>query len=825
MASADHGLAGLQVIELGGGISAPMAGKMLACLGATVLKVEPPGGERARRRGPFRGKTADPEASGTFLYLNTNKRSLELDLTQDEGRRALERLAERAHLLLHNFTPAEMEARGVSYERLSGRNPRLVMLSITPFGLSGPYRDYAANELILIHGGGWGWIIPGKDTPPERPPIKPFGQHVLVHAGLHGLVPALAACRAAAESGVGEHIDLSVQETVTFLLGRHFSIYSYTGETDARTSPALFEPMNFYPCQDGYIFLICPEQHQWEHLAKLMGEPDWAASERFATRETRRENAVELLARISEWSAGWKVEDLFHACQQVKAGAAPVFDFRQLEAQEHLLAREFYVRQEHPAAGALRLPGAPFHLKHAWWRAPVPAPRLNEAAGEAESLFDPLPETTGTGKDSGNGNDTGNGKDGGEHKGSNGAGLPLAGLRVLDLSWVWAGPHCTMMMAMLGAEVIKVESSSRLDLTRRSRLIPPGMEPGHNRCAYFNQVNQCKKSIGIDLSRPEGIGLVKELAAVSDVMVSNFGTGVLEKLGLGPEEMQRINPRLTVAMISAFGQTGPSRQYMGYGPLISPLAGISAQTGYDDGKPQDVGMAYGDPNGGVYTAIAVMASLWAGARHGAPGQVIDVSMWEAMLCTGFEGWMNHTLGNPPYRPMGNRDPVDAPHNVYRCLGEDAWVAVAVDDQAQWPGLCRALGAPELARDERFRDAAARKAHEDELDEVIGAWCATRERWEAARSLQAEGVPAMPVLDSKDLQEDPHLLARGCFTHWPHPEVGVFRMMGAPWHMSTAPNGIGHAAPMLGEHTDYVLDKLLGLDAQRRAELREEKIVE
>ncbi|MCZ6841353.1 MAG: CoA transferase [SAR324 cluster bacterium] len=804
---AGQGLEGLQVIELGGGVSAPMAGKMLAGLGATVLKIEPPGGEPARRRGPFPQGVPGPEASGTYLYLNTNKRSLELDLTAREGRATLAGLAERADLLLHNFTPAEMETRGISYERLSGRNPRLVMLSITPFGLSGPYRDYAANELTLIHGGGWGWIIPGKGAPPELPPIKPFGQHVLVHAGLHGLVAALAACRGAAQSGLGEHIDLSVQETVVFLLGRHFSIYSYTGQTDKRTSPTLYEPMNFYPCQDGHIFLICPEQSQWQRFVKLMGEPAWALEERFSSREQRSGNAQALLKLIAQWTAGWKVDDLFHACQQERVGAAPVFDFPQLERQEHLLAREFYVEQSHPVAGALRMPGAPFHLKQPWWRPSEPAPRLGEAARDAASLFAPLPELAGNG----------------------GAGQarkpPLAGVRVLDLSWVWAGPHCTQMMAMLGAEVIKVESSSRLDLTRRSRLQPPGMEPGHNLSAYYNQINQCKKSIGIDLSNPEGIALVKQLAESSHVMISNFGTGVLEKLGLGAEEMQRINPRLHVAMISAFGQTGPSRYYMGYGPLISPLAGVSAQTGYADGLPQDVGMAYGDPNGGVYCAIALTAALWAGLRHGAPGQVIDLSMWEAMLCTGFEGWMNHALGNPPYRPMGNRDPVDAPHNVYASAGEDAWVAVAVSDQAQWRGLCRAIGQPNLADDARFRDAPARKANEDALDALLGAWCAGRERWEATRALQAEGVPAFPVLDTKDLQEDPHLLARKCFTNWPHAEAGLRTMMGAPWRMAFTPNGNGHAAPLLGEHTDYVLEAVLGLSTQRRAELREAHIVE
>jgi len=812
----NRGLNDLRVVELGGGIAAAMAGKLLADLGAPVVKVEPPEGDPTRHVGPFRGGIPHPEASGTFLYLNANKRSLVLDLDAPAGREALASLAGRADLVIEDFAPGEAAARGVGYERFARANPRLVLLSITPFGRSGPYRDYAANDLTLTHGGGWGWLCPGKATPPERPPIKPFGQHALVQAGLHGAVAALAALYGARESGVGEHVDLSVQEVVTFLLGRHFAVYPYAGRSDSRLSPAAYEPMSFYPCKDGGVYLICPEQSQFERLVRLMGSPDWALSKRFASREGRERHPAELKTRLSEWTAQWETEALFHACQNVRVGAAPVFDHAQLERQEHLRAREFFVRQHHPSAGAVVLPGAPYRFKHPMWALRAPAPALGEANGEQAALF----------ADGRAGRHDGSEPGRDPAGGSASPGLPLAGLRVLDLSWVWAGPHCTLMLALLGAEVIKVESSRRPDLTRRSHLFAAGMEPGLNRCGYFNQVNQGKLSIGVDLSHPEGAALVKRLAAKCDVMISNFGTGVLERLGLGAEEMQRAHPRLVVAMISAFGQTGPCRHYMGYGPLIPPLAGISAQTGYEDGAPGDVGLAYGDPNAGVYAAVAILASLLTQAGDGSgPGQVIDVSMWEAMICTAFEGWMNHALGNRPYRPMGNRHPTFAPHNLYRCAGTDDWVAIAAQTEAQWRALCDAIGEPALKDDPRFRDAAARKRHEDALDSLLAAWCAQRERWEVTRVLQAAAVPAMPSLDSKALAEDAHLQARGVFTAWPHGEVGVRTLMGVPWRLARRPNGLGTAAPLLGEHTDVVLERLLGLDALERRRLREAGIIE
>ncbi|HKI98003.1 MAG TPA: CoA transferase [bacterium] len=802
----------LRVLEVGGGIPAAMAAKLMADLGAQVVKIEPPEGDPIRRAGPFRPGRPPADASGTHLYLDTNKRSLALDLTTPDGQATLRELAGRSHLLVHGLPPRQMAACGLDYAALSADNPALVMLSITPFGLTGPYKDYAANDLTLIHGGGWGWLCPGKSAPIELPPIKPFGQHALTQAGLHAAVAGLAAVYGAARTGEGEHLDFSVQEAVTFLLGRHFAQYTFTGRTDSRLTPPAYEPMSFYPCKDGSIFLICPEQPQFDRLVALMGNPEWAMDPKYATRDGRQDHGHELKQRLSEWTRQWEAEPLYHACQGVRVGAAPVFTQQQLEHDEHLAAREFFVAQHHPPVGDVRLPGAPYRLKQPLWSLRRPAPALGEANGVVSTLFTegPGPRVA----------DQGAARAPFDAQGV----LPLAGVRVLDLSWVWAGPHCTMMLGLLGAEVIKVESSNRLDLTRRSHLFAADLPPGPNTCGYFNQVNQGKLGIGVDLSNPEGVALVQRLAEQSDVMISNFGTGVLERLGLGTEEMQRRNPRLICAMISAFGQTGPCKRYMGYGPLISPLAGLSAATGYEDGEPQDVGLAYGDPNGGVYTAVAILSAL-VGRDNGGAGQVIDLSMWEAMLCTAFEGWMNHALGNAPYHPMANRHPYLAPHSLYRCAGHDAWVAIAAETQAQWRALCDAIGRPELAGDARFVDAAARKTHEDALDAILAEWCAPRDKWEVTRLLQVAAVPAFPSLDSHELHDDPHLQARGCFTRWPHAEVGTRTLMGVPWRFTRRPNGLGKAAPVLGEDTDAVLERLLGLGAEERAALRARGAIE
>jgi crotonobetainyl-CoA:carnitine CoA-transferase CaiB-like acyl-CoA transferase len=702
---------------------------------------------------------------------------------------------------------------GLDYAAFSAAQPPLVMVSMTPFGLTGPHRDYAASELTLIHGGGLAWLCPDGSPHPHLPPLKYFGHHALLQAGLHGAVAALAAHHGALEQGAGEHIDLSIQETVASLLGRHFPAYTYQGKVETRLTPNITGPSNFFPCRDGQIYLIAVEEAQWERLVEMMGQPEWTRSPLVADRGARGANLEYLSAHLSGWTRQWKAEDLYHACQKNRIGAAPVYAFPRIEQDPHLRERKFFVPHNHPEAGPVLLPGAPYLMSEPWWGLRTPAPRLGEANGDLARLF--LPPAGGARNLAPRASPP---------PGSAPA-RPLAGVRVLDFSWVWAGPYATLLLAYLGAEVIKVESAARPDLARRLDVYASGMAPGMNRNGYFNAVGQAKRSIALNLSHPGGLVLAKRLAARCDIVTSNFATGVMERLGLGAEVFQEIKPELIVAAVSAFGQSGPYRDYTGYGPLMPPLAGLCGGTGYaEDGQPRNGRIAYADPNAGVYAAFAILAAL-RGRRPGGRGQVIDVSLWEPMLATGFEGWINHALGNAPHAPMGNHDVRDAPHNTYRCRGEDAWVAVAVGTDLQWHGLCAALERPDWSADAGLAAPEGRKAREAELDGVLAAWCGGRERWEATRLLQAHGVPSYPCMSSRDLTEDPHLAAREFMARLPHPEVGERVHAGVPWRMTHRPNGVPAPAPLLGQHTDEVLRGLLGCPDAEIAALRESGAIE
>jgi crotonobetainyl-CoA:carnitine CoA-transferase CaiB-like acyl-CoA transferase len=394
---------------------------------------------------------------------------------------------------------------------------------------------------------------------------------------------------------------------------------------------------------------------------------------------------------------------------------------------------------------------------------------------------------------------------------------PLAGVRVADFTWVWAGPFCTLQLAHLGAEVIRVETASRLCVTR---LLPPFAEfkPGPNRSGYFNQYNQGKKSITLDLKRPEGIAVAKRLAAASDVVVENFAAGVMDRMGLGWDVLRALRRDLVMIALSGYGASGPDRDKVSYGPAQVPLSGMSSVTGYRDFPPMHVGVSYGDPTGGLHGAVAVLAALLYRSRTG-EGQYIDLSQWETSMAVLPEALLAWTMNGVQPPRDGNRDPDMAPHGIFRAAGDDRWLAIAVEDDASWRRFAELIGRPELAQDARFATLAARKAHEDELETIVGAWTATRDAGATTAALQQAGIAAFPAARNRDLADDPHLAARGFLVDLEHPEVGVRRHLGVPWRMANHDSSVRRPAPCLGADTDQVLRDVCGYAADEIAALR------
>ena len=400
---------------------------------------------------------------------------------------------------------------------------------------------------------------------------------------------------------------------------------------------------------------------------------------------------------------------------------------------------------------------------------------------------------------------------------------PLDGIRVADFCWAWAGPYGALQLAHLGAEVIRIESQTR---PCPSRLIPPWADNekgGFNRSGYFNQYNQGKRSLTLNLKKPEGLELAKKVVAKSDIVTENFAGGVMDKMGLGYEVLRAIRPDIIMISLSGYGATGPEKGYVSYGPPQVALSGMSSLTGYKDDQPRQAGFSYGDPNGGVHGTFAVMCALLHRAKTG-NGQFIDLSQREACAMLLPEGLMEYAMNGTQPPRNGNRDPYMAPHGVFRCKGADRWVSIVVGNEEEWQRFCKAIGQPALATDARFATLAARKENEDALEQIVTTWTNGLSPDEVTQKLQHAGVAAYPTLDGNDLLANPHVAARGYFVELEHAEVGKRRHLGIPWKMSRTPCEIRRPAPLFGQDTDYVLEEVIGLNGDEIAALRTKEVL-
>jgi len=400
--------------------------------------------------------------------------------------------------------------------------------------------------------------------------------------------------------------------------------------------------------------------------------------------------------------------------------------------------------------------------------------------------------------------------------------LPLEGVRVADFGWILAAPQCTAWLGVMGAEVIRIESRQRLDVIRLLGQDPRNLK-GPDGSPLFNGLNYSKKSVTLNLGHPRGVALAKEIVRRSDIVVENFAVGMMKRWGLGYEDLCKVKPDIIMASGSPVGQYGPDSHCVGWGPITQASAGICHLTGYPDGPPSSLGGTWPDYMVGVVMAYAVLAALHCHRRTG-KGQHIDLAMAEVVTAMLPEAVMDYFMNQRDPGRQGNRDEMMAPHNVYRCRGEDRWVAIAVDTEDEWQSLCRAAGHPEWLTDQRFTDRRGRKAHEPELDALLGNWTRERTQTEVMHSLQGAGVAATPVYDTESLVADPQFQQRSFLVTTGHPVTGDHAVAGIPGKYSAIDQLRYTPAPGLGQHNGQRFGALLGLSAAEIERLQDEKVM-
>ena len=391
----------------------------------------------------------------------------------------------------------------------------------------------------------------------------------------------------------------------------------------------------------------------------------------------------------------------------------------------------------------------------------------------------------------------------------------LDGVRILDFSRIWAGPHCTKLLADMGAEVIKVESARNWDPHRMivgSGNLPDGEQGDDpwNRSGWFNTLHMSKLGITCEIRHPAGTAVLEELVSISDVVVENFRTGLMARRGFGYEALRKLRPDIIVLSMPAFGNTGPWKDYIQYGIGQEQLGGISAMNGYlGEDAPVKSGVNFGDPISGAHAAGAVLSALWRRRRTGR-GAFLDVSQLESSISVVGEHIIGYQMDGGQPTKRGNRHPIMAPHGAYPCRGEDRWITIAVGSDNEWALLCKVLALPELADDSRFADTLSRHRNQDALDDIISARTADRDARKLVGMLQRSGIAAALVMTGEDIFNDPHYQERGLLELVDHPSAGMYFLPGVAWKMSATPGTIRWPAPRLGEHNDFVYGEILGM---------------
>ena len=799
-------LSGLRVVEYSIGPAGAMCAKTFADLGADVLKVEPPEGDPARRLGPFPCDRPDPEASGIFLYLNANKRGLTLDLLDESERQRLHKLISGADIFVTDVQPGQAAALAIDSASIAELSSSLIRTYVTPFGNTGPYRDWKGTDLIAWHMGGMGWESPAAFVTDleDHTPLRGRGNMGMYFGGWVAAAGAMCALFHRETYGVGQEIDVSAMDAVASHIRGNFATYSYDISRLPEDRKKAFFPW-IWKAADGYASQTFFLDHWWETLKDMMGRPLWSDDEKFDTLAGRREHSGEIEVEVAKWTKGQSRGDLYRRLQSSSVPCFPVQTVDEIVASNHYDARGFFVEQNHPVAGVMKQPGPPVRLFNTPWNLRIAAPTL----GQHNADFVTSPSTS-TGERWGEGEADPRNK-------------PLEGIRIIDFGWILSVPYAGGWLGSLGAEVIRVESNTRLEPGRTGLAGTADGIDGVNRSGIWNCLNHSKLGVTLNIRDPEAQKLVKELVAVSDVVMENFSTGVLERQGLGYEDLRQVCPDLIMLSGSTMGTVGPDRDSTGFGPNVCSYAGQPSITGYEGGQPQNLGGNWPDYLVGTMMVHSLLSALWHRRKTG-EGQRIEVAMAEVVSSMIPEAFLDFTMNGRVAGRIGNHDPHMSPHNVYRCAGDDEWVAIAVQSDDEWVRLCDAMGRSELASDHRFTTLESRKRNEEALDDLVGEWTRERSSAEVTLLLQGEGIAAGPVMEVMSLMVDPHFRERGNVIEMDHTEVGAREVAGLPIRFSDIPRPAYYTAPLLGEHNGDVFSGLLGHDVIEVERLKNSKAV-
>lgn len=774
-------LDGVVVVDTSTSLAGAYAAKLFTDAGADVTRVEPAGGDPMRHRRWLTGSAADPPGAAApissghgplFAYLRHGQRSV---VAEPGDAKAADRCA-AADLVL-----ADAAGSVGSTDDLAAGCAGTVICAISPWGTTGPYAGRPATEFTVQAESG---AIALRGVA-EFPPFQMGGHIVEWVGGAYAAVASLAAIRRARSTGHGEVVDVSLAE-VANLTGTVFTdlFHSLAGRRPVTPGIAWrsVEIPSIEPTLDGWVGFNTNTRAQWEAFCLLIERPDLIADGEFASLSVRVARAEEWNALVRAWTSRHRTADIVEQAAALRIPVAPVADGPGVLGLDHAIERGVFVDDP---TGSFRMPRRPWTIDAEPAPTPAPAPAIGEhtAAPVHRRRDRPDPPPSGP------------------------VPLPLAGITVVDLTAWWAGPSAAGLLAALGADVIHVESTRRIDGMRTAGGAFVSLGDWWEYSAFFLQINTNKRAITLDLEHPEGRALALELVGHADVVIENFTPRVLESFDLDWPVIHGANPAAIMVRMPAFGLDGPWRDRPGFAQTMEQVTGLAWMTGHPEDQPR-IQRGPCDPNGGLHAAFATLVALERRDRTGV-GCLVEAPMFEAALAVAAEPVLEWSAHGVAVERMGNRSPVAAPQNLYPTAETEQWLALSCDTDDQWIALTGVIGRPDLAADDTLRDLAGRRRHHDGLDEAIEAWSRTRLLADAVEELLAAGVPAGATTDTRRSADHPQMAARGFFEDVEHPVVGTHPTPGVPFRYASVDRWIRSPAPTLGQHGRAIIGAMLG----------------
>ena len=787
-----------------------LAGMMLADLGAEVILLEPSEGSRSRAVGPFvEGREGDPEASLRFWSYNRGKRSVALDLDTEDGQSRLKALVEGADVIIESSDVGEMSRRGLSYEDLSALNPQIIFTSISPYGQTGPKSSWSATDLTVGAASMVNTLVGDNDRAPLRVPLD----QAWMHASAEAAVATLIALHERVRSGVGQHVDVSAQQAFNAATMSLSLCHLYNAQESQRFSGgATLGPFSVRlraPALDGYVSptILFGEGigpfgkrlFEWIHEEGMCEdsdlEIDWidfvegVMTGRIGLGEYDRIQSV-----VAAFTAGKTKQELLQATLDKRLLIVPISTVQDVVEEEQYAAREFWSDIEHDDGMVVRYPGAFAKLGATPLKVDMPPPRIGQHNDQILGVSREFVSQVSTSP-------------------SDGTELPLSDVKILDLMWVMAGPASTRVLTDWGATVIRVESSNKVET---ARTIQPFLndEGGADNSGLYQNMNAGKTGLTLDMSKPESKEVILDLVRWADVVCESFSPRAMASWGLSYDDLRQVNPGIIMASSCLFGQSGPLSALAGFGTMGAAMSGFYAMTSWPDRDPAGVFGAYTDYVAPKFLSSAILAALDHRRRTG-QGQYIDLAQAEASMNFLTPAILDYVVNGSLPEKIGNSHPVMAPHGTFPSKGDDRWIAVACETDEQWRSLCGVIG---LSDDLAALGLADRRSRAEEINQVIADWSTGLSGVEAQELLQAAGVPAHQLQNSKDLAEDPQLQFRRHFREVTSATNGTMFVEGTRFQMSRSVDEITQSGPTYGQDTFQVLEEILGYDADQIAEL-------